>query len=255
MARLTDRHMRPVHLAHDYPPSRRAVYRFFRDAGNTGPDCALLSLADHMATRVAAPESESWAAARRDARLPLEAYFRDRAERVTPAPLMNGHQLMTALGLKPGPEVGGLLDDLREAQAVGEVTIPRGCASLAGWRSGRVGGAVLHVEIAVAKVAKYVVRESGDSVEVVERPHGGLSVVMADGQRSGRSAKAISNVAVRKSDESACGGGPRRGRGASAHDYLRTQRSVQVSAELTILSVDLETRTVVISCNSQCRCS
>ena len=57
---------------------------------------------------------------------------------------------------------------------------------------------MLNVEIAVAKAAKYAVHESGDSVEVIERPRGGLSVVMADGQRSGRSAKAISNIAVRK---------------------------------------------------------
>ena len=66
-----------------------------------------------------------------------------------------------------------------------------------GVQRGRVG-AVLILDIAVAQAAKYAVRESGDSVEVVERPCGGLSVVMVDGQRSGRSAKAISNVAVRK---------------------------------------------------------
>jgi serine phosphatase RsbU (regulator of sigma subunit) len=108
------------------------------------------------------------------------------------------------------------------------------------------------VEMAVAKVSKYAVRESGDSVEVVERPHGGLSVVMVDGQRSGSSAKAISNVAVRKAI-SLLAEGVRDGAVARAtHDYLRTQRGGQVSAELTIISVDLETRSVVISRNSQC---
>lgn len=111
---------------------------------------------------------------------------------------------------------------------------------------------MLAVELAVAKVAKYAVRESGDSVEVVERPNGGLSVVMVDGQRSGRSAKAISNVAVRKAI-SLLAEGIRDGAVARAtHDYLRTQRGGQVSAELTILSVDLETRTIVISRNTQC---
>jgi serine phosphatase RsbU (regulator of sigma subunit) len=108
------------------------------------------------------------------------------------------------------------------------------------------------VEMAVAKVAKYANRESGDSVEVVERPHGGLSVVMVDGQRSGASAKSISNVAVRKAI-SLLAEGVRDGAVARAtHDYLRTQRGGQVSAELTIISVDLESRTVVISRNSQC---
>lgn len=111
---------------------------------------------------------------------------------------------------------------------------------------------MLAVELAVAKVAKYAVRESGDSVEVIERPNGGLSVVMVDGQRSGRSAKAISNLAVRKAI-SLIAEGVRDGAVARAtHDFLRTQRGGQVSAELTILSVDLETRTVVISRNTQC---
>lgn len=111
---------------------------------------------------------------------------------------------------------------------------------------------MLNIDIAVAKVAKYAVRESGDSVEVVERPRGGLSVVMADGQRSGTSAKAISNLVVRKAI-SLLAEGVRDGAVARAtHDALRTQRGGQVSAELTIISVDLETRTLVISRNSQC---
>lgn len=111
---------------------------------------------------------------------------------------------------------------------------------------------MLVVEIAVAKVAKYAVAESGDSVEIVERPNGGFSVVIVDGQRSGRSAKAISNIAVRKAI-SLLAEGVRDGAVARAtHDYLRTQRNSQVSAELTIISVDLETRTIVISRNSQC---
>ncbi len=94
-----------------------------------------------------------------------------------------------------------------------------GCAADAGELD-----VVLAVEVAVAKVAKYAVRESGDSVEVVERPNGGLSVVMVDGQRSGRSAKAISNVAVRKAI-SLLAEGVRDGAVARAtHDYLRTQR-------------------------------
>lgn len=111
---------------------------------------------------------------------------------------------------------------------------------------------MLAVEVAVAKVAKYAVRESGDSVEVIERPNGGLSVVMVDGQRSGRSAKAISNLAVRKAI-GLLSEGVRDGAVARAtHDFLRTQRGGQVSAELTILSVDLETRTIVVSRNTQC---
>ncbi len=110
----------------------------------------------------------------------------------------------------------------------------------------------LEIQIAVAKVAKYAASESGDTVEVVERPHGGISIVVSDGQRSGRSAKAISNVVARKA-MSLIAEGVRDGAVARAtHDYLRTNRGGKVSAELVIASVDLVTETLVLSRNSRC---
>lgn len=110
----------------------------------------------------------------------------------------------------------------------------------------------LEVDLAVSKVGKYASSESGDTVEIVERPHGGFSVVVADGQRSGKSAKAISNLVARKAI-SLIGEGVRDGAVArAAHDYLRTQRSGQVSCELTIVSVDMATRTLVLSRNARC---
>lgn len=110
----------------------------------------------------------------------------------------------------------------------------------------------LELEVAVAKVGKYAVSESGDSVELIERPHGGLSLVIVDGQRSGKSAKAISNIVARKAI-SLLADGVRDGAVArAAHDYLRTLRGGQVSATLNILSVDLVTRTIVVSRNSHC---
>jgi len=41
------------------------------------------------------------------------------------------------------------------------------------------------VQISVAKVKKYATHESGDAVEIVERPGSGMYLVMADGQSSG----------------------------------------------------------------------
>ena len=56
----------------------------------------------------------------------------------------------------------------------------------------------MEIQLAVAKINKYATSDSGDSVEVVERPNGGISVVMADGQSSGKGAKQISFLVVRK---------------------------------------------------------
>ncbi len=111
---------------------------------------------------------------------------------------------------------------------------------------------MLEVQAAVAKVKKYAVSESGDTVEMVERPEGGLSFVLADGQRSGRAAKMVSNIVVRKV-VSLLAEGVRDGAAArAANDYLRIQRGGRVSADMVILSVDLRTRTLVVSRNTRC---
>jgi serine phosphatase RsbU (regulator of sigma subunit) len=110
----------------------------------------------------------------------------------------------------------------------------------------------VEVQIGVAKVSKYAMRESGDTLEVIERPHGGLSAVLVDGQSSGRGAKLISNIVARKAI-SLLGEGVRDGAAARAsHDYLTTHRGGRVSAELQIVSVDLISNTLVISRNTQC---
>ena len=107
----------------------------------------------------------------------------------------------------------------------------------------------MEFQSAAIKVRKYSVSESGDTVEVVERPQGGHSFVLADGQRSGRPAKVISNLVARKAI-SLLGEGVRDGAvGRAAHDYLRTHRAGRVSATLTIVSLDLVSRTLVISRN------
>ena len=110
----------------------------------------------------------------------------------------------------------------------------------------------IEAQLAGAKINKYATEESGDTVEVVERPRGGVSLVMADGQRSGRSAKAISNIVVRKAI-TLLAEGVRDGAVARAtHDYLHLERGGKVSAELTMISVDLVTNTLVISRNARC---
>ncbi len=110
----------------------------------------------------------------------------------------------------------------------------------------------LEVQTAVEKISKYASSESGDTVEVIERPHGGISIVVADGQRSGYSAKAVSNIVVRKAI-SLLAEGVRDGAVARAtHDYLQLQRGGKVSAELFIVSVDLVTQSLVVSRNARC---
>lgn len=108
----------------------------------------------------------------------------------------------------------------------------------------------MDVTIAVAKIGKYATSDSGDTVEVVERPQGGVSVVIADGQTSGRGAKWISTLVVRKVI-SLLADGVRDGAAArAASDNLFTERGGKVSSTLNIVSVDQLTKTLVITRNN-----
>jgi serine phosphatase RsbU (regulator of sigma subunit) len=108
----------------------------------------------------------------------------------------------------------------------------------------------MQVTIAVSKIRKYATSDSGDTVEVVERPNGGVSVVVADGQSSGRGAKWISTLVVRKVI-ALLAEGVRDGAAArAASDSLFTERGGKVSSTLNILSVDKRTNTLVVTRNN-----
>ena len=104
------------------PPSRRAVYRFFRDTGPAGVDICLLALADMRATYEQTLPPETWAAALEVVRLMLENWFEKPAESIAPPVLVNGDDLMRELKLQPGKMIGEILEAIREAQAMGEIS-------------------------------------------------------------------------------------------------------------------------------------
>jgi serine phosphatase RsbU (regulator of sigma subunit) len=111
---------------------------------------------------------------------------------------------------------------------------------------------MLDIQIAAAKTNKYASRESGDTVEVVERPGGGFTALLADGQGSGRASKTISQIVTGRA-VAMLKDGARDGSVARAvHDYLYMHRGGKVSAELTLLSVDLASRTVILTRNTHC---
>ena len=108
----------------------------------------------------------------------------------------------------------------------------------------------MEVQIAVAKVNKYAVSESGDTLEVVERPNGGLSVVLADGQSSGRGAKAISQMVVRKVIGLLAEGVRDGATARAASDALFTDKQGKVISTLNIASLDLSSGTIVLTRNN-----
>jgi tRNA nucleotidyltransferase/poly(A) polymerase len=103
-------------------PSRRAIYRFFKDSGEAGIDLILLALADQRATHGNTLKQETWTAALDVCRIFLENYFERPEEIISPPRLLDGNEVMRELNLQPGPRVGAAMEAIREAQATGKVS-------------------------------------------------------------------------------------------------------------------------------------
>ena len=118
---LVKYHMRPTQMSHEGIPTRRAIYRYFRDTGEAGIDLLFLCLADHLATRGPSLDLRQWQEHAQMTGYVLDRRFEEESLSKPPR-LINGHDVMKIFELSPGPGVGELLEALREAQAAGEVT-------------------------------------------------------------------------------------------------------------------------------------
>lgn len=117
---VVEAHMRPGQLrAQDEGTTAKAAYRFFRTLDTVAIDTLLHGLADHLAScgpRLILPGWEyhcRW----------VDAMLMWHTEQTAPQrkPLIDGHLLMQALGIPPGPQIRGLLEAIHEAQALGTV--------------------------------------------------------------------------------------------------------------------------------------
>lgn len=132
-------HMRPHHMHVSFlgqPISHRAMFRFFRDVGGkhsgVGPgiDASLVALADRLSVTDDIPPDETAYVKHLDQ---LLRYAFDESTQL-PLPLVDGHTLMRRLALKPGPQLGALMEHLMEAQAAGEIRTEDEAIALAeGW--------------------------------------------------------------------------------------------------------------------------
>jgi len=113
-------HLRPGQMSHNELPSRRAIYRYFRDTGDAGIDILFLSLADHLATRGPQLNLDEWKEHAKLVEYVLSQRFQEETL-VSPPKLIDGHDLINVFGMRPGPKIGELLEAVREAQAAGEL--------------------------------------------------------------------------------------------------------------------------------------
>ncbi len=103
-------------------PDRRLLYRFFKGSGDAGVAIVLHALADTLATYGTDLARERWGNALYVARAYLSAWWEHHEAIVSPAPLLDGHDLQRKFGLKPGKRLGWLRRQLIEEQASGVIS-------------------------------------------------------------------------------------------------------------------------------------
>jgi len=118
---LVRQHLRPAQMSSEGMPTARAVYRFFRDAGDAGIGVLYVAMADYLACRGPLFTMAEWHATCGLVRFILSEHRRQEAV-VAPSRLVDGHELMRALELSPGPTVGMLLETIMEALAAGSIS-------------------------------------------------------------------------------------------------------------------------------------
>jgi tRNA nucleotidyltransferase/poly(A) polymerase len=120
---IVNNHLRPILLAQSNRPiTRRAIYRFFRDCGESGIDICLLSMADVLGTFGDELPLDKWEAHLEVINSLLDAFWNKPGENLNPPPLVTGHDLIDQLGLKPGPQIGQILESIRESQVTGQIS-------------------------------------------------------------------------------------------------------------------------------------
>ena len=120
MAQLALHHLRLGFLVHQRPLSRRDVYRYLRACEPVELEVTVLTAADRLATRGERTRQDAIEDHLELVRALAAEALAWRAD--PPRPPLAGEELMDALGLEPGPEVGRLLEELREAAFAGEVS-------------------------------------------------------------------------------------------------------------------------------------
>lgn len=118
---MIQEHLRPVQLSDGVrQPTSRALLRYFRDVAPVAVDTIYLAMADYLAARGPMLDLDDW---RRHTGMLGDILRRgfEELRESKPSLLFDGSEIQRLFGLPPGPEIGRLLQTLREAEAAGKV--------------------------------------------------------------------------------------------------------------------------------------
>ncbi|NQT28385.1 MAG: CCA tRNA nucleotidyltransferase [Candidatus Omnitrophica bacterium] len=114
-------HLRPGYLADQINPSRRAIYRFFRDTQEEGVAVILLSFSDWRATRGPLTNAKKRKRHEEIMLALVDKYFADKKKKPFPK-IIDGHSIMNKFKISSGPLVGMILKKIKEDQALGKIS-------------------------------------------------------------------------------------------------------------------------------------
>lgn len=119
-AKLVRNHMRPGNLASHPQVTDKAIHRFFRDLGDDAIGMLLVSLGDHL-TYLTPQQRKRRSSSHEKVTIKMINRYYQAKEKILPAKILNGHDIMNAFHLKPSPQIGELLKQVMEAQAEGKI--------------------------------------------------------------------------------------------------------------------------------------
>jgi len=108
----------------------------------------------------------------------------------------------------------------------------------------------MEIKIAVVKVDKYHNGSSGDTVETIERPNGGISIILADGRINNSHDKGISTMVSHKVLYEISQGVRDSAAIRQTSNSIFEEHKASVQANLNLISVDSQTNTIIISRNN-----
>ncbi len=113
-------HLRPGYLSNYKRPTERAIYRFFRDAKEEAVSVLLLSLADQRSTRGPLTTNEDQRHHEKICHKLIKEFFAKQKEKPL-VKLINGHDIMKKLKMKPSSLIGEILREVEEKQSLGKI--------------------------------------------------------------------------------------------------------------------------------------
>lgn len=118
--KLIYHHLHPAQMSAQGLPTKKAIFRYFRDTEGAGIDIIYLALADYLAVAGPRVDIDEWNMHIEHVKYIMDIH-KEMESKITPARLITGDDIIREFKLSPGRKIGRLLVLVSEAQATGEI--------------------------------------------------------------------------------------------------------------------------------------